>query len=329
MTRHARETFFPPIKPFITGYLPVGYGHEIYYEECGNPSGVPVLYLHGGPGAGCDEDSRRFFDPKRCRIILFDQRGSGRSRPYASTHENNTWHLVEDIRRLLEHLGLDSQKMLLFGGSWGSTLALVYAITYPDTVLGMVLRGVFLSERSEVRDYLEGIPNTRFPELWERFISRVPVAWRGNPAEYYFVQMNSKSSGFQKKYAYEWAYYESARLNLVPKSEKELEREIKADPYESLAVLEAHYIRALCFLKDGFILENAHRIPRVPISIIHGRYDDVCQVTSAFRLHKALPTSVLHTVVAGHSRTDPEILKKLVSETDRMVSELTKQKSRR
>ena len=322
MKSRVRDRLFSPIKPYNSGYFSVGDGHEIYYEECGNPNGVPVLYLHGGPGAGCDENTRRFFDPKKCCIIIFDQRGSGRSKPYASTYANTTQHLVNDIRRLLNYLG--KPKVLLFGGSWGSTLALVYAINHPENVLGMVLRGIFLSERKEVRDYLEGVSNTRFPEIWERFISHVPLSARCNPADYYLEQMTSGNLKLRKRYAYEWAYYESARLILIPKSEQELEREIKSDPYVSLSVLEAHYIRNLCFLEDGYILKNAHHIPRVPISIIHGRYDDVCQVESAIRLHRALPTSKLQVVIAGHCRTDPEILKKLVSETDLMISKLKK-----
>src|SRR3989338_8556391 len=161
MRQRIAEKLFPPTKPYRSGYLLVSYNHEIYYEECGNQSGIPVLYLHGGPGTGCDETARRFFDPKKCRIIIFDQRGSGRSRPYASIYANNTEHLVDDIHKLLDHLGV--LKALIFGGSWGSTLALVYAISHPEMILGMVLRGIFLSERSEVRDYLEGVPNTRFP----------------------------------------------------------------------------------------------------------------------------------------------------------------------
>lgn len=320
MKSRVRDKLFPPIKPYNSGYIAVGDGHEIYYEECGNPNGVPVLYLHGGPGAGCNEDARRFFDPKKCCIILFDQRGSGRSKPYASTYANTTQHLIEDTHKLLDRLG--KKKVLLFGGSWGSTLALVYAINWPETVLAMVLRGIFLSEQREVRDYFEGISNSHFPEIWERFISHVPTDARQNPSDYYLAQMTSGNLKLCRKYAYEWAYYESARLNLEPKSEQELEKEIKSDPYMSLAILEAHYIRNLCFLEDGYILKNAHRIPRVPISVIHGRYDDVCQVESAIRLHRALPTSKLHIVVAGHSRNDPEIIKKLVSETDLMISKL-------
>lgn len=323
MARRAAEKLFPHIKPYRSGYLVVGDGHEIYYEECGNQNGVPVIYLHGGPGAGCDKDARRFFDPKKCCIIILDQRGSGRSKPYASTYANTTQHLVEDICRLLDHLG--KKKVLVFGGSWGSTLALVYAINHPETVLGMVLRGIFLSEKKEYVDYLNGqTEHSRFPEICERFLNNIPEDARKNPADYYFAMMTSGDSRLRCKYAYEWSYYESARLRLYPSSEKELKKEITAEPYMALAIMEAHYFRNLCFLEDGFIIKNAHRIPHVPISIIHGRYDDVCSVESAIRLHRVLPASKLHIVVAGHSRMDKEILKKLVSETDSMILKLKK-----
>ncbi len=175
-----------------------------------------------------------------------------------------------------------------------------------------------------MRDYIQGIPNTRFPEIWERFISHAPTDARHNPANYYLAQMTSGEPKLRQKFAYEWAYYEGSRLNLVWKSEAELKREIKSEPYESLAVLEAHYISNLCFLADGYILENAYRIPRVPIPIIHGRYDDICPAESAIRLHHNLPTSNLHIVLAGHAGSDPEIRKKLISETGSMIAKLRK-----
>ena len=321
MKRKAADKLFPLIEPYNTGYLDVGDGHEIYYEECGNQKGVPVLYLHGGPGAGCDEDTRRFFDPKRCHIIIFDQRGSGRSKPYASIEANTTKILVEDIKRLLDKLG--KKKVILFGGSWGSTLALVYAISYPKTVIGMVLRGIFLAERKECLDYLNGqMKYSRFPEIGERFLRNVPEWAREHPADYYFEQMTSCNQATRLKFAYEWTFYEYSRLSLVPPSKDKLKKEVLSEPFLSLALMEAHYIRNFCFLEDGFILKNAHLIPRVPISIIHGRYDDVCPVENAIRLHRALPMSKLHIVVAGHARTDSEILTKLVSETDTMTSKL-------
>ncbi|TSC71634.1 MAG: proline iminopeptidase [Parcubacteria group bacterium Gr01-1014_70] len=321
MTETLPEELFPPIEPYYFDYLAVGNGHEIYYEVCGNPHGIPVLYLHGGPGLGCDENARRFFNPEKCRIILFDQRGSRRSKPYASINANTTWHLVGDIHKLLGHCG--KEKIVLFGGSWGSTLALVYATCYPKSILGMVLRGIFLSERNECLDYLNGqTAHSRFPEICERFLDNIPVDARKNPAEYYFTMMTCGDPEARRKYAYEWSFYEWARLRLVPPPEEVLEKEILSESFVSLAMMEAHYIRNQCFLEDDFILENSYRIPHVPISIIHGRYDDLCPVESAIRLHRALPTSKLHIVTAGHGRSEPEILKKLVSETDRMITEI-------
>lgn len=322
MKQRVVESLFPPIEPYHSGYLPVGNGHEIYYEECGNPKGIPILYLHGGPGRGCNEDARRFFDPQKCHIIIFDQRGSGRSKPFANIIANTTWYLVEDIDKLLAALG--KKKVILFGGSWGSTLALVYAIAYPEKVLGMVLRGIFLSERKECFDYLNGQrERSRFPEICERFLNNVPEDAWANPADYYFAMITSGDHMTRQKYAYEWTYYEFARLWLLPREEKDLKKEILGLPFVSLAVMEIHYIRNLCFLEDNYILKNAHCIPHVPISIIHGRYDDVCPVENAIRLHKAIP-SKLHILVAGHSGTDPEIQKRLISETDSMVSNLKK-----
>lgn len=321
MTRIGRNGLYPSIKPFNSGYLSVGDGHDIYYEECGNPNGLPVLYLHGGPGAGCDVNDRRFFDPKKCYILLFDQRGSGRSRPYANIYANTTRHLVDDIYKLLRNRGKDN--VLLFGGSWGSTLALMFSITYPMMVSGMVLRGIFLSERAEVLDYLEGIPNTKFPEVWERFISQVPRDARHNPAEYYFAQMISGDSKLRKRFAFEWNFYESARLTIELPDSRQLSKDIFSEPYLSLAIMEAHYIKNLCFIEEGYILKNVRNMLRVPVSIIHGRFDDLCPVNNALRLHRALPGSALHLVVGGHSRRDPAVQEKLVSETERIVKLLS------
>ena len=314
---------YPPIKPYRAAHLKVGDGHEIYYEECGNSKGIPILFVHGGPGAGCDANDRRFFDPKKWRIILFDQRGANRSKPYANTYANTTWHLVEDIRKLLKHLGI--YKVVIFGGSWGSTLSLVYAITRPETVIGMVLRGIFLSERKECDNYLNGqVGDSRFPEIGERFLSHIPDDARENPADYYYAMMTSGDTRMRRRYTYEWSYYELSRLRLVPPSPEEVKKMILSFPYVSLAVLEAHYIINLCFLEDGYILKNAHRLSRVPTVIVHGRYDDVCPVKNALRLHKALPNSRLKIVTAGHSSTDPEIRKALVLETDEMFKKISK-----
>ena len=326
MARRKKDELYPAIRPYRSGFLEVGDGHRLYYEECGNPKGYPILYVHGGPGAGCGAGARRCFDPRKWRIILFDQRGAGRSRPYANIHANTTRHLVNDILKLLDHLKVE--KAVLFGGSWGSTLSLSYAIRHPKTVSGMILRGVWLATREELEDYNKGISTTRFPEIWKRFISFVPKKHRNAPSRYYYEKMLRGTPEERKRFAFEWAYYETARLYLAPPSEKALQREIYSDNYESLSVLEAHYIIHGCFMEEGHILKNVKRIPDVPISIIHGRYDDVCPVKSALELARALPSSNLHIVVAGHSRTDPEIRKKLVTETNAMFQKISRRKKK-
>ena len=311
--------FFPAIKPYNKGYLNVGDGHNIYFEECGNPKGYPILFIHGGPGAGCSKDDRRFFDPKKWRIILHDQRGAGRSQPFCGIRENTTWHLVKDIELLLTELKVD-RKVVLFGGSWGSTLSLVYAIAHPERVAGMVLRGIFLATSESMRDYLGGVTYKYYPEVFERFIEQVPDNYKNSPAKYYYKQMTrTKSKEYLERLSYEWAHYELAMLFLKEKSPEALDKVIKSFPYQSLSVLEAHYIANMCFLEDNYIIKNARKIPAdAPITIVHGRYDVVCPPYQAWRLAKKLPWAKLHFVTAGHASCEPEIRKMLIAETDMM-----------
>jgi len=317
MQRRIAEVLFPPIEPYLSDYLSVNDGHELYYEECGNPEGVPVLYLHG-LGRGCDENARRFFDPGRYRIILLDQRGSKRSRPYGSIHANTTSHLVEDIAILLDARGV--KKVVLFGGSWGSTLALVYAIHYPETIRGMILGGICLGEHRECADYLSGqLPWSRFPEIGERFLNNVPQEARQKPTDYYFAKMTSDDPEECRFYAYEWSWYQAARAKLIPFSEDDFKRSVAAQPFILRAMMELFYIRNFYFLEDGYIMNNIHRIPHVPISILHGRYDDLCPVDNAIRLHNALPQSALTIVTAGHARNDPEMLQAAMYEIVAMI----------
>lgn len=307
---------FPPIEPYEYGYLPVDNGHKIYYEQCGNRNGYPILFIHGGPGAGCDKMDRRFFDPEKWKVILFDQRGSGRSKPFGSLKTNNTWALASDIWTLRKELGIE--KFVLFGGSWGSTLALVYSILYPRTVSGMVLRGIFLGEADEIDSFTNGSVALFRPQVWERFIGPVPPEHKRNPYPYYRQQLNSDDPETRKKFAYEWAFYEMSLLHLNPLPEEKISEETTSFSFESLALMETHYFAHNCFLEDRFIIRNANCLPSVPISIVQGDWDLVCPPISAYRLHKALPTSTLHMVLAGHSSSDPEIRKKLISETDAM-----------
>ncbi len=312
---------YPKIDPYKTGFLNVDNEHQLYYEECGNPNGYPLLFIHGGPGAGCREDDRRFFDPEKWRIILFDQRGCGRSRPLWSLANNTTQHLVQDSKMLLDHLAIS--KAVYFGGSWGSTLALVTAITYPETVSGLVLRGIFLGSAAEVCDYISGIPaEASFPELFERFLSQVPEKARSHPGEYYYQQMTSNDPARRKHFADEWTVYGQARLMLQPPSIEEVEKDAYNDPTSTSAVLEAHYFRSNCFLKDNFIIQNSSRLSGIPTVIVQGRYDVLCTPSSAYRLSKALPEAKLCMTIAGHYSRDPENCKALVDETNHLFDKL-------
>ncbi|MFA4820348.1 MAG: prolyl aminopeptidase [Candidatus Aenigmatarchaeota archaeon] len=305
---------YPPIKPYKSGFLKVGDGHTLYYELCGNPKGRPVLYLHGGPGGGIAPNDRRYFNPKAYNAILFDQRGAGKSKPFASTKNNTTWKLLEDIRVLLNHLGI--KKVFLFGGSWGSTLALVYAINYPETVTGMLLRGIFLSTTEEYKEFFGGYSAKMFPDAWERFLSFVPN--RKNPVAYYIKQMNSKDKKISDKYAREWSTYELTMLKLVV-PQKTLKKYLRRGNYRALGPLEAHYLSRNCFLSENYILKNAHKLKKIPTVIVHGRYDAICMPISAYKLHKALPCSKLYFVISGHGAHDKNMGRKLVEELDKFA----------
>ena len=304
------------IRPYKKGYFKVSKIHSLYYELYGNPKGKLVLFLHGGPGGGFSERDKRFFNPKKYNLILFDQRGSGRSKPFASLEENTTFDLVEDIRKLLEFFKI--KKIFLFGGSWGSTLALVYAIKYPKTVSGMLLRGIFLCSKEDKKHYFGGGIKNFFPDIWERFISNVPKKYRNenNIPSYYLKMMNSKNKKIKEKYTFEWAYYEMSILKLKTKEGKILKL-MKEGSYKSLAPLEAYYLKNNCFISNNYILNNCDKISNIPISIIHGRYDFVCPAINAFKLHSKLKNSKLYIVCAGHSSSEKEIEKRLISEMNR------------
>lgn len=316
---------YPEIEPYNTGYLLVAGGHSIYYEECGNPDGYPVLYVHGGPGAGCGEKDRRFINPEN-RIILFDQRGCGRSKPFGSIQNNTTDDLLSDMWNLLRHLGI--KKTIPFGGSWGSTLSLLFWIRYPEMVSGVILRGVFLAEKSESDFLYNGGVELFAPYKWERFIGNVPQNKRHDPIRYFYDRMiNGDNREERRKLAYEMSIFEESLLSLGPVSEADVEKGLVDYPYEALGLLEAHYFVNDCFIPEGFILNNIHRVSKVPVSIIQGKYDLVCPPLAAYKLYKTLAANDipvdLHLVVAGHSKTDIEIRKNLISETNR-ICELVK-----
>lgn len=301
-------------KPYKKGYFPVSDGHKLYFELWGNPKGIPAISFHGGPGSGFEDKHKRFFDPKAYNVLFFDQRGAGRSKPFANLNANTTQKLVEDTQKLMEHVGF--KNALMFGGSWGSTLALVFAIKNPHLATGLILRGTFLANKYDIRHYSQGGVKNHFPEIWERFVSLVPKEERKNISSYYLRQMQSKDPKTKEKYTYEWAYYECSLLKMRF-SKKEVLETLKEFSYKSLAPLEAHYMVNNCFLEEDFILKNASNLSYLPVSIIHGRYDFICPPRNSFQLHKKIKGSKLHFVKAAHSASEKPIEKKLIAELKR------------
>lgn len=305
--------------PYKKGYLPVSDGYRLYYECCGNPAGKPVLFIHGGPGSGFSENDKRFFDLSSINLILYDQRGAGRSEPFACLENNTTQQLVGDISRLLDFLHLE--KVFLFGGSWGSTLALIYAIQNPDRVTGMLLRGIFLANKADIEHYIGGGVKNFFPEAWERFVSLVPESEQKNIAPYYLQMMQSRNSEIREKYTYEWARYEMSIFKLDI-TEMDIQNSLKEVSYRSLSPLEAHYIAGNCFISENYIIHNAHKISHIPTSIIHGRYDFICPPVNAVILHRTIDKSRLSIVTAGHSSSERAIERNLKSEMKRLAGKM-------
>ena len=312
---------YPEIEPYRREHLAIDARHTLYVEECGNPDGLPVVFLHGGPGAGLSPYHRRFFDPARWHAVLFDQRGAGQSTPFASLDANTTPDLIADIERIREHLGIE--RWLVFGGSWGSTLALAYAEAHPDRVIGLVLRGIFLAREEELRWFneMDGGARCIFPERWARFRDFIPEAERGNMIEAYWRRLDSNDEAVQLAAARAWSAYEGGSTTLVhdPDAAGDFDEPHKA---VSLARLEAHYFRNGMFLAPGQLLRDVARIRHIPGVIVHGRYDIICPVKTAFELHQAWPEADFHIVLAGHSASDPAIVDKLVEATDRFADHL-------
>lgn len=309
------KVLFPEIEPYRTGYLKVSPIHEIYWEEAGSPGGRPAVFLHGGPGAGLSPKHRRFFDPGFYRVILFDQRGAGRSRPHAELAGNTTWALVEDMEKLRIMLGVE--KWLVFGGSWGSTLALAYAAIHPGRVLGLILRGIFLARASEIRWLYQEGASEIFPDLWERFLDPVPPGDRGDLVGSYYRILAGPPSEGRLRAAKAWSLWEASLVKLVP--DPEVLRESAEDGMAlALARLEAHYMAHRAFLPgDDFLLRAAAALPGTPCRIVHGRYDMVCPPRAAWDLHKAMPGSELRYVPdAGHSASEPGMVHELVQGTE-------------
>lgn len=310
------KTLYDPIEPYQHGMLKVSDIHELYYEQCGNPDGQPVVFLHGGPGGGLTPDYRRFFDPEAYRIVLFDQRGSGKSTPHANLEENTTWHLVSDIERLREHLGIE--QWMVFGGSWGSTLALAYAQTHPDRVNALVLRGIFLCRKKEIDWFYQAGASAIFPDVWEQYQSVIPEAERGNMLEAYYRRLTSEDESVRLEAARAWSVWEGSTSKLFP-DQTLIDDFGEAHLALSLARIEAHYfINNAFFDSDNYLLENVGKIRHIPAVIVQGRYDVVCPIMSAWELHRAWPEAELVVVGdAGHSSMEPGIISELVGATDR------------
>jgi proline iminopeptidase len=315
-----RSPLYAPIKPYNVGRLRVSSVHELYYEESGNPRGKPVIFLHGGPGGGTDAKMRQFFDPKRYRIVLMDQRGCGQSTPHANLIDNTTWHLVEDIEALRKLLGIE--RWQVFGGSWGSTLALAYAETHPQRVSELVLRGIFLLRRSELEWFYQDPLGAAqiYPDLWEAYVNVIPPDERGDMMQAYYKRLTSPDTAILNQAAREWSIWEGAtsflrlRADYVDKFE---------DPAYAAAFarIECHYFVNRGFMRqDDQLLADAHKLRNIPGVIVQGRYDIVCPTRSAWDLHRVWPQADLRIVPdAGHSAFEPGITRELVVATDRFA----------
>lgn len=300
---------YPPIDPFDQRMLDVGDGHKIYMEQCGNPSGVPVIVLHGGPGGGCSPTMRRYFDPAVYRIILFDQRGCGRSRPHASIEANTTWHLVADIEKIRETLMID--RWIVFGGSWGATLSLIYAQTHPERAAYLALRGVFLMTQAELRWFYGGGAGQFWPDVWARFTDPIPEAERGDLIRAYHARLFSGDLIAETRFARLWASWENALASI---SNDGVSAESPADYARAFARLENHYFTHAGFLdRDDQIMTDMHKIAHIPGTIVQGRYDMICPPASAWRLSERWPVAELKLIAqAGHALSEPGISAELV-----------------
>src|SRR5258708_5454441 len=310
---------FPPIEPYASAMLELGAPHRMYYEESGNPKGVPVVFLHGGPGAGASAVHRQFFDPAFYRIVVFDQRGAGRSTPLGCLEKNATQDLVADLERLRAHLAID--KWMVFGGSWGSTLALAYAQHHPQRCRALVLRGIFLCRKSEIDWFLYGL-RAIFPEAWRTFSGYIPEGERGDLLDAYHRRLIHPDPAVHMPAARSWSVYEGSCSTLLPNPA--LVADFATDRVAlGLARIEAHHFKPTIFLPDGFLLPQAGRLKPIPGVIVQGRYDIVCPTVSADDLHRAWPQAS-YTVVAdaGHSAFEPGIRSRLIAATEELTAKI-------
>jgi len=307
---------YPEIEPFDSGMLPVSDLHTIHYERIGNPDGIPVVFLHGGPGGGLIPMYRQFFDPAAYHVVLFDQRGSGKSTPHAELNENTTWDLISDIERLREKFGID--KWHVFGGSWGSTLSLAYAVNHPDRCLGLILRGIFLTRKKELQWFYQYGASEIFPDYWERYRDEIPEGERGDMITAYHKRLTSDNENVRLSAARAWSVWEGATSKLYP--DKDLMEHWEGEHEAlSLARIECHYFMNNSFFpNENYLLDNAHILRPIPTVIVQGRYDVVCPITSAWELRKVLPDAEFIVVPdAGHSVSEKGITSALVEAMDR------------
>ena len=306
---------YPPVEPYARGHLDVGDGHRVYWEMCGNPSGKPAVFLHGGPGGGFSPEHRRLFDPRRYRVLLFDQRGCGKSTPHGSLDANTTWDLVADIERLRRLM--DVERWLVFGGSWGSTLALAYAQTHPERTSELVLRGIFLLRRWELLWYYQHGASLLFPDKWERFLAPIPPAERDDLIAAYRRRLLDPDPAVQLEAARAWSLWEGETITLLPNAE--FSRQFGADDYaRAFARIENHYFVHGGWLDEGQLVRDVGRLRAVPAVIVQGRYDIATPVASAWDLHRAWPQAEFRLVEgAGHAYSEPGIQTTLLEATDR------------
>ncbi|MCM2343698.1 MAG: prolyl aminopeptidase [Alphaproteobacteria bacterium] len=317
MTAYPRRTvpfdLFPPLSPYSSGFLDVDHHHHLYWEQSGNPDGVPILHIHGGPGAGATAKHRRFFDPDHYRIIIFDQRGAGRSQPLGSLHNNTREHLLSDMEVLREHLRVG--RWHLFGGSWGSTLALSYAQKHPQRCISLILRGISLLEQDEINWFIYGMRRI-FPEAWEQFASLAPKQEQNNLLEFYYKILSSDDRQAATEAAVNWSLYEGACLSLIPNYETITSDEQK-DVAWAIARIEAHYYRNNAIPAEQSLLRGIDRIRSIPATIIQGRYDMVSPIVTAHRLHQAWPEADYIIVPdGGHASMDPPVRARLIEATE-------------
>ena len=313
-----RRTLYPEIEPYDRGMLKVSALHTLYYEQCGNPQGKPVVFVHGGPGGGTNPKCRRFFDPARYRIVLFDQRGCGQSTPHAELRENTTWDLVADMERVREHLGI--ARWQVFGGSWGSTLALAYAQAHPDRVTELVLRGIFMLRRWELEWFYQKGCDAIYPDAWEAYLAAIPEVERGDLISAYHRRLTSDDPAVRKAAARAWSVWEGSTSYLFQDTGA-IGAHDEGEFALAFARIECHY-----FVNGGFfehedqLLRNVDRIRNIPAVIVQGRYDVVCPIRSAWDLHRAWPEADLHIVPdAGHSAFEPGNTHELIEATDRFA----------